>query len=182
MPAITLPDASVRRFDGPVTGAALAEAIGPGLARAALAMKLDGKLVDLATEIDRDAAVVFITRKDPEALALIRHDAAHVLAEAVQLLYPGTQVTIGPAIAEGFYYDFARNQPFTPEDFPAIEAKMAEIIARSAPFRRSVMERDAAIAFFKAKGEKYKAEIIQDLPHDETISLYSQGDWIDLCR
>ncbi len=182
MPAITLPDGSVRRFDGPVTGTALAEAIGPGLARAALAMKIDGRLVDLATSIERDATVVFIARRDPEALELIRHDAAHVLAEAVQALYPGTQVTIGPPIADGFYYDFARNQPFTPEDFAPIEAKMREIIARGAPFRRSVMERDAAIEFFKRKGEKYKAEIIQDLPRDEPISLYSQGEWVDLCR
>jgi len=182
MPAITLPDGSVRRFDGPVTGTALAEAIGPGLARAALAMKIDGRLVDLATEIDRDAAVVFVTRRDPEALELIRHDCAHVLAEAVQTLYPGTQVTIGPPIADGFYYDFSRNQPFTPEDFPPIEAKMREIIARGAPFHRSVMEREEAIEFFKNKGEKYKAEIIQDLPRDETISLYSQGEWVDLCR
>jgi threonyl-tRNA synthetase len=182
MPAITLPDGSVRRFDGPVTGAALAEAIGPGLARAALAMKIDGRLVDLATEVEHDAAVVFVTRRDPEALELIRHDCAHVLAEAVQALYPGTQVTIGPPIADGFYYDFARNQPFTPEDFAPIEAKMREIIARGAPFRRSVMEREAAIEFFKNKGEKYKAEIIEDLPRDEIISLYSQGEWVDLCR
>jgi threonyl-tRNA synthetase len=182
MPAITLPDGTVRRFDGPVTGTAVAEAIGPGLARAALAMKLDGKLVDLATEIDRDAAVVFVTRRDPESLELIRHDSAHVLAEAVQSLYPGTQVTIGPPIENGFYYDFARNTPFTPEDFPAIEAKMREIVARGAPFRRQVVDRDEAIRFFEAKGESYKAELIRDLPEDETISLYSQGDWIDLCR
>jgi threonyl-tRNA synthetase len=182
MPAITLPDGSVRRFDGPVTGTAIAQVIGPGLARAALAMQLDGKLVDLATEIGHDASVRFITREDPEALELIRHDCAHVLAEAVQALYPGTQVTIGPPIENGFYYDFARNQPFTPDDFPAIEAKMREITARGAPFVRTVMDRDEAIEFFKNKGEKYKAEIIQDLPRDETISLYSQGDWVDLCR
>jgi threonyl-tRNA synthetase len=182
MPAITLPDGSERRFDGPVTGTAVAQGIGAGLARAALAMQLDGKLVDLASEIDRDASVRFIARKDPEALELIRHDCAHVLAEAVQELYPGTQVTIGPPIENGFYYDFARNQPFTPEDFPAIEAKMREIIARGAPFARKVMDRNEAIEFFKNKGEKYKAEIIQDLPRDETISLYSQGDWVDLCR
>ena len=118
MPAITLPDGSVRQFDAPVTGTTVAEAIGPGLARAALAMKLDGKTVDLSTEIDHDANVVFITRRDDDALELIRHDAAHVLAEAVQALYPGTQVTIGPSIENGFYYDFARNDPFTPEDFP----------------------------------------------------------------
>jgi len=182
MPAITLPDQSVRRFDGPVTGTTVAEAIGPGLARAALAMKLDGKVVDLATAIDRDAAVTFITRRDPEALELIRHDAAHVLAEAVQELYPGTQVTIGPAIADGFYYDFARNEPFTPEDFAPIEAKMREIVARGERFERSVMDRDEAIRFFQDKGEKYKAEIIQDLPREEPISLYRQGDWVDLCR
>ncbi len=182
MPAITLPDGSVRHFHAPVTGTAVAEAIGPGLARAALAMKLDGKLVDLATEIERDAAVTFITRRDPEALELIRHDAAHVLAEAVQALFPGTQVTIGPAIETGFYYDFARNEPFTPEDFPAIEAKMREIIVRGAPFRRRVIDREEAIRFFQDKGEKYKAELIQDLPKSETISLYSQGDWVDLCR
>jgi threonyl-tRNA synthetase len=182
MPAITLPDGSVRRFDAPVTGTTVAEAIGPGLARAALAMKLDGKLVDLATEIDRDAAVVFVTRRDPDALELIRHDTAHVLAEAVQALYPGTQVTIGPAIENGFYYDFARNEPFTPDDFPAIEAKMREIVARGSPFVRSVMDREDAIRFFQDKGEKYKAELIQDLPRDQVISLYSQGDWVDLCR
>jgi threonyl-tRNA synthetase len=182
MPGITLPDGSVRRFDAPVTGTAVAAAIGPGLARAAIAMKLDGKLVDLAREIDRDAAVVFVTRKDPEALELIRHDAAHVLAEAVQTLYPGTQVTIGPPIENGFYYDFARNEPFTPEDFPAIEAKMREIVARNAPFVREVWDRDDAIRFFQDKGEKYKAQIIEDLPRDETITLYRQGDWVDLCR
>src|SRR5512143_1348322 len=136
MPAITLPDRSVRRFDGPVTGTTVAEAIGPGLARAALAMKLGGKLVDLDTEIDQDSDIVFVTRRDPEALELIRHDAAHVLAEAVQELYPGTQVTIGPAIADGFYYDFARNQPFTPDDLPKIEARMREIVDRDEPIQR----------------------------------------------
>ena len=182
MPAITLPDGSVRRFDAPVTGTTVAEAIGPGLARAALAMKLDGKLMDLAAEIDRDAQVTFITRRDPDALELIRHDAAHVLAEAVQELYPGTQVTIGPAIEHGFYYDFARNEPFTPEDFPAIEARMREIVSRGEPFVRSVMDREDAIRFFQQKGEKYKAELIQDLPRGETISLYTQGGWVDLCR
>jgi len=182
MPAITLPDGSVRQFDAPVTGTTVAEAIGPGLARAALAMKLDGRLVDLATEIDRDASVVFVTRKDADALELIRHDAAHVLAEAVQELYPGTQVTIGPAIENGFYYDFARNEPFTPEDFAPIEAKMKEIVARGEKFVRQVIDREEAIGFFQAKGEKYKAEIIQDLPPTETITLYRQGDWVDLCR
>jgi hypothetical protein len=182
MPAITLPDGSVRQFDAPVTGTDVAAAIGPGLARAALAMKLDGKQVDLSTPIEHDAAVVFITRRDPEALELIRHDAAHVLAEAVQSLYPGTQVTIGPSIENGFYYDFARNDPFTPEDFPAIEARMRDIVGRGEKFVRREIDRDEAIAFFQAKGEKYKAQLIQDLPATETISLYSQGDWVDLCR
>ncbi len=182
MPAITLPDGSERRFDGPVAGTTLAAAIGPGLAKAALAMKVDGELVDLAAVIDHDAAVVFVTRRDPDALGLIRHDAAHVLAEAVQSLYPGTQVTIGPAIENGFYYDFARNEPFTPEDFPAIEARMREIVARNAPFEREVIDRGKAIRFFKDKGEKYKAQLIEDLPATETITLYRQGDWVDLCR
>ena len=182
MPAITLPDGSVRRFDGPVTGTEIAAAIGPGLAKAALAMQVDGAIRDLAMPIAGDAAVRLITRKDPEALELIRHDAAHVMAEAVQALYPGTQVTIGPAIENGFYYDFARNEPFTPEDFAAIEAKMREIVARNSPFLRSVMPREEAIAFFQAKGEKYKAQLIQDLPETEEISLYSQGEWVDLCR
>jgi threonyl-tRNA synthetase len=182
MPAITLPDGSVRHFDGAVTGTTVAEAIGPGLARAALAMNLDGKLVDLATPIEQDASVQFITRRDEAALGMIRHDTAHVLAEAVQDLYPGTQVTIGPSIEDGFYYDFARNEPFTPDDFPAIEARMREIIARNAPFVRSVIDREQAIEFFKQRGEKYKAQLIEDLPRDQTITLYSQGEWIDLCR
>ena len=182
MPAITLPDGSIRPFDGPVTGTAIAAAIGPGLAKAALAMKVNGALQDLSRSIEQDAHVVFVTRRDPDALELIRHDAAHVLAEAVQGLFPGTQVTIGPSIENGFYYDFARNEPFTPEDFTAIEQRMREIVARNAPFVRSVMPRAEAIAFFTEKGEAYKAELIQDLPESETITLYSQGDWIDLCR
>jgi threonyl-tRNA synthetase len=182
MPAIRLPDGSVRRFDEKLTGAALAAGIGPGLARAAVAMELSGKLVDLSTVIDSDAEVRFVTRDDPEGLPLIRHDAAHVLAEAVQALYPGTQVTIGPAIENGFYYDFAREPPFTPEDFPPIEAKMREIVAARRPFTREVWERDKAIAFFEAKGEKYKAKIIRDLSDSATITLYRQGDWVDLCR
>ncbi len=182
MPAITLPDGSVRRFDGVVTGTTVAEAIGPGLARSALAMKLDGKLADLATPIARDATVVFVTRKDPEALELIRHDAAHVMAQAVQELFPGTQVTIGPSIENGFYYDFARNEPFTPEDFAAVEKRMHEIVAANVPFVREEVPREKAIAFFEGKGEKYKAELIRDLPEDAVISLYHQGAWVDLCR
>ena len=182
MPAITLPDGSVRSYDAPVAGTTVAASIGPGLARAALAMKLDGTLVDLCTVIAADARVVFVTRKDADALEMIRHDCAHVLAEAVQALYPGTQVTIGPSIENGFYYDFARNAPFTTDDFPAIEAKMREIVARNAAFERSVIDRDEGIAFFEARGEKYKAELIRDLPGTEVITLYRQGDWIDLCR
>ncbi len=182
MPAITLPDGSIRRFDGPITGATLAADIGPGLARAALAMKVDGQLTDLARTIDTDSSVTFVTRRDPDALEMIRHDTAHVLAEAVQALHPGTQVTIGPSIENGFYYDFARNAPFTPEDFPAIEAKMREIVARNAAFEREEWDRDEAIAFFEARGERYKAELIRDLPTSETITFYKQGDWIDLCR
>jgi threonyl-tRNA synthetase len=182
MPAITLPDGSVRRFEGAVTGAEIAAAIGPGLARAALAMKVDGKPMDLSRRIDTDSKLVFITRRDPEALEMIRHDAAHVLAEAVQALHPGTQVTIGPSIENGFYYDFARNAPFTPEDFPAIEAKMREIVARNSGFIREEWDRAAAIAFFEEKGERYKAELIRDLPESETITIYRQGEWLDLCR
>jgi threonyl-tRNA synthetase len=182
VPAITLPDGSVRVFDGAVTGSAVAAAIGPGLARAALAMEVDGAPQDLVREITTDAAVKFITRKDDAALALIRHDTAHVLAEAVQALYPGTQVTIGPSIENGFYYDFARNEAFTPDELPAIEAKMREIIAADAPFTREVWARADAIAFFEARGERFKAELIRDLPGTETITIYRQGAWLDLCR
>ena len=182
MPNITLPDGSIRRFEAAVTGTEIAAAIGPGLAKAALAMKVDGATADLSRSIEQDASVVFITRRDPEALALIRHDTAHVLAEAVQSLYPGTQVTIGPSIENGFYYDFARNEPFRPEDFPAIEARMREIVAGRAKFVREVWERDEAIAFFEARGERYKAELIRDLPDTETITIYRQGEWLDLCR
>jgi threonyl-tRNA synthetase len=182
MPAITLPDGSIRRFEGVVTGAEIAAAIGPGLAKAALAMKVDGRPQDLSRAIDRDAHVVFITRRDPDALEMIRHDAAHVLAEAVQSLYPGTQVTIGPSIENGFYYDFARNEPFTPEDFPAIEARMRDIIARNAGFVREEWDREHAIQFFLDRGENYKAQLIRDLPDTETITIYRQGDWLDLCR
>jgi threonyl-tRNA synthetase len=182
MPAITLPDGSQRQFDGAVTGTAIAAAIGPGLARAALAMEVNGAQQDLSREITQDASVKFITRKDDAALDLIRHDTAHVLAEAVQSLYPGTQVTIGPSIENGFYYDFARNEPFTPDDLPAIEARMREIIAANTPFTREVWPRDEAIAFFEAKGERFKAELIRDLPETETITIYRQGEWLDLCR
>ncbi|AOX17742.1 threonine--tRNA ligase [Kozakia baliensis] len=182
MPAITLPDGSVRQFDGATTGTALAASIGPGLARAALAMSLNGELVDLETVIDHDASVRFITRKDDIALEMIRHDTAHIMAEAVQSLWPGTQVTIGPSIKDGFYYDFFRNAPFTPEDFEAIEKRMREIIAANAPFKREVWDRNEAIRFFEEKGERFKAELIRDLPESEPISIYRQGEWLDLCR
>ena len=180
--AITLPDGSVRQFDGPVTGAELAADIGPGLAKAALAIKLDGEIVDLSRTIDRNSAVEIITRKSEEALELIRHDAAHVMAEAVKALYPATQVTIGPAIEHGFYYDFARDEPFTPDDLEKIEAKMREIIQRDEAFERQEWDRSEAAGYFDSIGEKYKAQLICDLPAKETISIYRQGEWMDLCR
>ncbi|MCX5620073.1 threonine--tRNA ligase [Bombella pollinis] len=182
MPAITLPDGSIRTFDGAVTGTTIADSIGPGLARAAIAMEVDGKAVDIGFTITQDSTVRFITRKDEDALPMIRHDAAHVMAEAVQALWPGTQVTIGPSIKDGFYYDFFRDKPFTPADFDAIETKMAEIIARGDAFTREVWDRNEAIAFFEERGESFKAELIRDLPESEEISIYRQGEWLDLCR
>jgi threonyl-tRNA synthetase len=179
---ITLPDGKQLTFDGPVTGADIAAKIGPGLAKAALAVKRDGVLIDLQRQIKNNAAVAIVTRKDPEALELIRHDTAHVLAEAVQELFPGTQVTIGPNIENGFFYDFARATPFTTEDFDKIEKKMHEIVKRNEPFVREVWNRDEAIKHFKSIGENYKAEIIGDLPGTEEISVYRQGKWYDLCR
>jgi threonyl-tRNA synthetase len=179
---ITLPDGKVMNFTRGVTGAEVAAAIGPGLAKAALAVAVDGKEWDIFRPIEHDSKLRIITRKDPEALELIRHDAAHVLAMAVQELYPGTQVTIGPAIEDGFYYDFARNEPFTPGDLPKIEAKMREIVARDLPTRRTVWKRDEAIRHFEEMGETYKAELIRDLPMAEEITVYYHGDWHDLCR
>ncbi|MFN8926137.1 MAG: threonine--tRNA ligase [Rhodospirillales bacterium] len=180
--ALTLPDGSVRTVARGTTAAAVAASIGAGLAKAARAAKLDGRMVDLSLPIEADARLEIVTRKSVEALELIRHDAAHVMAEAVQELYPGTQVTIGPSIENGFYYDFWRAEPFTPDDLPKIEAKMKEIVARDAAFVREVWERDAAIAFFEARGERFKAELIRDLPGTETITVYRQGQWLDLCR
>ena len=179
---ITLPDGKVLNFTRGVTGAEIAAAIGPGLAKAALIVEVNGKQWDLFRPIETDAKLRVITRKDPEALELIRHDAAHVLAMAVQELFPGTQVTIGPAIEDGFYYDFARATPFTPDDLPKIEAKMREIVARDLPTTRAVWPRDEAIKHFEEIGENYKAELIRDLPADEEISIYYHGDWHDLCR
>ncbi len=181
MPAITLPDGSVRSFEGAVTGTAIAEAIGPGLARAALVIVVNGVQVDMSSEITEDSSIKFITRKDAAALELIRHDAAHLMAEAVQALYPGTQVTIGPSIENGFYYDFYRNEPFTPDDLPAIEAKMRELVAKGEKFTREMWDRDQAIEYFTNKGERFKAELIRDLPADQ-ITIYRQGDWLDMCR
>jgi len=179
---LTLPDGKVLTFKTPVTGLDVAQSIGAGLAKAALAVKLDGKMVDLSREIEADAGLEIVTRKSGDALELIRHDAAHVMAEAVQTLFPGTQVTIGPAIENGYYYDFARDTPFSTEDLEKIEAKMHEIIKRDAPFTREVWDRDEAIKHFEGIGEKYKAEIIRDLPTSEQISIYRQGEWYDLCR
>jgi threonyl-tRNA synthetase len=182
MVAITLPDGSVRQFDGPVTGLDVAADIGPGLAKAALAVRIDGEMKDLATTIETDANLAIVTAKDPDALDLLRHDCAHVLAEAVQELYPGTQVTIGPTIENGFYYDFARDEPFSSDDLEKMEAKMHEIVDRDSPFVREVWNRHDAIRHFENIGEKYKAQIIQDLPQGEDIGIYRQGDWLDLCR
>ena len=183
MVAITLPDGSIRKFDEPVSGFELASNIAPSLAKAAIALRINGKLEDLSTRVENDARVEIITEKDEEdALELIRHDAAHVLAEAVQTLFPGTQVTIGPTIENGFYYDFAREVPFTPDDLETIELKMHEIIDRDDPFTKEVWGREAAQQKFQEMGEIYKVEIINSLPDDEDIKIYRQGQWFDLCR
>jgi threonyl-tRNA synthetase len=178
---ITLPDGKTKSFPGPVTGAEIAQSIGPGLAKAALAIKVDGEARDLAAPIGGDARVAILTRDSPEALEILRHDAAHVLAEAVKELYPATQVTFGPATDSGFYYDFARDEPFTPEDLERIEKRMHEIVDRDEKITREEWERDRAVEFFKSIGEKYKAEWIHEIPRDEAISLYRQGGFIDLC-
>ena len=182
MVAITLPDGSKREFDKPVSGADVAADIGPGLAKAALAVRVGGEMKDLSTVIDADAEIAIVTAKDEDALELLRHDCAHVMAEAVKELFPGTQVTIGPNIENGFYYDFARDEPFVPEDLEKIEARMHEIVKRDEPVTREVWDRAEAIKFFKDKGEHYKAEIIEGIYGDEEVSLYRQGDFIDLCR
>ena len=182
MVTITLPDGSVRQYEGPVSGADIAADIGPGLAKAALAVRVDGELTDLLAPIENDACIGIITSKDDDALELLRHDCAHVMAEAVKELYPETQVTIGPNIEDGFYYDFSRAKPFTPEDLEKIEARMREIVKRDEAITREVWDRGEAILFFKDAGEHYKAEIIEAIPKDESIGLYRQGDFIDLCR
>jgi threonyl-tRNA synthetase len=182
MPAVRLPDGSKRVFERPVTVAEVAQAIGPGLARGALAGKVDGRLVDTSYTIERDADLAIVTDKDPEGLDLIRHSTAHLLAYAVKELFPDAQVTIGPVIENGFYYDFSYKRPFTPEDLASIEKKMAELAKRDIPVTREVWNRDDAVAFFISIGERYKAEIIGAIPSDQQISLYREGDFIDLCR
>ncbi len=182
MVALTFPDGARRDYPNGITGLDIAKGISPSLAKRTVAMALDGAVADLGDPIERDGKIEFLTRDDPRSLELIRHDCAHVLAEAVQSLWPGTQVTIGPVIENGFYYDFFRNQPFTPEDFDAIEKKMREIIARDKPFTKEVWSRDEAKRVFGEMGERFKVELVDAIPADQQIKIYKQGDWFDLCR
>jgi threonyl-tRNA synthetase len=182
MVTLTFPDGARREFPPGTTGLEIAKGISPSLAKRTVAMALDGIVTDLADPIRHDARIEFLSREDPRALELIRHDAAHVMAEAVQTLWPGTQVTIGPVIENGFYYDFFRNEPFTPEDLPVIEKKMREIIARDRPFTKEVWSRDQAKATFRDMGEQFKVELVDAIPEDQEIKIYRQGDWFDLCR
>ena len=182
MPVITLPDGSQRSFDGSVSVADIAVAIGPGLSRAAVAGKVDGQLVDTDWQIAEDAEVAIITGKDAEGLEVIRHSTAHLMAQAVKSLFPEAQGTIGPVIEDGFYYDFAFERPFTPEDLERIEVRMREIAKANLQIIRRVMKRPDAVKFFRGQGEHYKAEIIEGTPEGEEIGLYAQGDWTDLCR
>jgi len=182
MISVTFPDGASRAFEAGVSGFAIAKSISPSLAKRAVAMAVDGTLRDLADPLISDARIEFVTRDDPRALELIRHDAAHVLAEAVQTLFPGTQVTIGPVIENGFYYDFYRAEPFSPEDFPAIEKKMAEIIARDKPFTKEIWTREEAKSWFETHGEAFKVELVDAIPGNEDLKIYKQGDWLDLCR
>ena len=182
MITVTLPDASRREYEAGVTVADVAQSIGAGLAKAALCGKVDGKLVDQSYKLEKDASVAIVTAKDPEGLELLRHSTAHLMAQAVKELYPTAEVTIGPAIENGFYYDFKYERPFTPEDLTAIEARMHELAKKDIPVERFVMDRDEAVKYFKGLGEHYKAEIIAGIPQGETISLYRQGDFTDLCR
>src|SRR5580765_2972344 len=182
MPDIRLPDGAIKHFDAPVTVAQVAASIGPGLAKAALAARVDGKLVDTSYVVERDASLAIVTDKDPDGLEVLRHSTAHLLAYAVKELFPDAQVTIGPVIEDGFYYDFAYKRPFTPEDLGAIEKKMAELARKDEPVTRQLMPRDDAVAYFKSLGEHYKAEIIASIPANEDISLYTEGRFTDLCR
>ena len=179
---VTFPDGSVRQHPQNISGLEIVKGISPSLAKRTVAMALNGVVCDLADPVTADATIEFLNREDPRALELIRHDAAHVLAEAVQALYPGTQVTIGPVIENGFYYDFFRATPFTPEEFPAIEKKMREIIARDAAFTKSEWTRDQAKSHFETKGEAFKIELVDAIPADQSLKMYAQGDWMDLCR
>ena len=183
MPVVTLPDGSTREFDHAVTVFDVAADIGPGLAKAALAGKVNGAMVDTSFRIENDTELAIVTSRDDEALELLRHDAAHVMAQAVQELWPGTQVTIGPAIENGFYYDFARDEPFTPDDLETIEKRMHEIVKRDLPIEREVLDRDTAVKVFGDMGESYKVQIIEDIiPEGEEVSIYRQGEWFDVCR
>jgi threonyl-tRNA synthetase len=182
MITLTFPDGAQRQFAPGISGREIAEGISKSLAKRTVAMALDGTVADLGDPISRDATIEFLSRDDPRSLELIRHDCAHVLAEAVQTLFPGTQVTIGPVIENGFYYDFARPEPFTPEDFPAIEARMREIIARDRPFTKEVWSREKARAVFAEKGETFKVELVDAIPDGQDLKIYFQGDWFDLCR
>src|SRR6476660_7175268 len=182
MVALTFPDGARREFPQGTTGLDIAKGISPSLAKRTVAMALDGVVADLTDPIEKDAKLEFLTREDPRALELIRHDAAHVMAEAVQSLWPGTQVTIGPVIDNGFFYDFHRNAPFTPEDLPVIEKKMREIIGHDKPFTKEVWPRDEAKRVFKEKGENFKVELVDAIPPGESLKIYRQGDWFDLCR
>ncbi len=182
MPVVTLPDGSKKEFSGAVTGLTVAESIGAGLAKAAVAVRVDGELRDLTAQLQSDVSIEIVTRTTDEGLELLRHDAAHAMAEAVKELYPETQVVIGPAIEDGFYYDFARDDPFTPQDMDAIEKRMHEIVERDEPITREVWNRTEAVDFFKDQGEQYKAEIIAGIPAGEEVTLYRQGEFVDLCR
>ena len=182
MPLITLPDGSTRQYDQPVTVAGVAESIGPGLAKAALAGRVDGELVDTSYKIDTDAKLAIVTDRDEDGVEVIRHSCAHLMAQAVQRLFPEAQVTIGPVIENGFFYDFAFERPFTPEDLVAIETTMEEIVKEDLQVERSILSRKDAVQLFEKMGEKYKVEIIQSIPGDEDLSFYRQGDFIDLCR
>src|SRR6516165_3918212 len=182
MISVTFPDGASRSFEPGVSGVDIAKSISPSLAKRTVAMAVDGRLSDLTDRITTNAKIEFVSREDPRGLELIRHDAAHVMAEAVQTLYPGTQVTIGPVIENGFYYDFYRDEPFTPEDFAAIEKKMAEIIAKDRPFTKEIWSRDQAKSWFETHGEAFKVELVDSIPGDEDLKIYRQGDWLDLCR
>ena len=182
MLVITLPDGSQRNYDAPLSVLEVAQSIGAGLAKATLAAKLNGQLVDASTIIEHDAELQIITAKDDEGLDVIRHSTAHLLAQAVKQLFPEAQVTIGPVIENGFFYDFAYSRAFTPDDLITIEAKMEQLVAENLPLTRSVLSRDAAVDFFKNQGEAYKAEIIESIPADQDLSLYQQGNFTDLCR